>query len=137
MKRSSMIAATVATATLIWGGPNRANADNMWVSCKPVESAAFPQGMRVKCEKPVGAKFWFFASDGTDPHFTALALSVVEAAELADKFINIFFDPTDGWVGLGCTHTDCRRLTIVTMTESPVPTPDVICLPGEMNCGGF
>ena len=135
MKRSSMMAAALAAFT--WGGAQSAKAGDMWVSCKPVESAAFPQGMRVKCDKRVGGHFWFFASDGGDPHFTALALSVVEAAELAGKSINIFFDPLDAWAGLGCTQTDCRRLKIVTMTESPVPTPDGICLPGEANCGGF
>src|SRR5258706_15958550 len=79
-------------------------------SCKPTEAASSSARVTVRCETRIDKRFRYFAvSTEQDPRFAARALSIIEAAQLGDKYLNILFDANDTtgqqW---GCTPSDCR-----------------------------
>jgi hypothetical protein len=91
----------------------------------------------VKCESPVDGKFTYFAASATsDPRFAARALSIVEAAQLGDKYLNVLFDPNDqSGQAYGCALVDCRPLLAVVLRESYPDKCEIdVTQPG---CPGF
>jgi len=108
----------------VFGIQSAALSAQLWVSCKPVEAAAYPERIHIKCASPVDDRFWYFAAPTTDARFAARALSVIEAAQLGDKFVNVLFDPNDqSGGGFGCVIGDCRPFAAVVMVESSIPPP--------------
>ncbi len=109
---------------ILLGGSRAAPAAQLWVSCKPVEAAAFPERIHVKCETPIDDRFWYFAASTKDPRVAARALSVIEAAQVGEKLVHILFDPTDqSGTTFGCLAADCRQLLAVVMAETPLEPP--------------
>jgi hypothetical protein len=99
-------------------------ADPIWVSCKPIEAATFPERVHVKCAAAIDDRFSFFAAATTDARFAARALSVIEAAQLGDKYVLVRFDPNDETgTSFGCGAENCRRLSGVIVAEAPLPAP--------------
>jgi len=94
--------------------------------CKPIEAGSLPARIHLKCEKAIDNRFnYFFVSTGDDARFAARALSVIEAAQLGDKFLTIQFDARFTLQNqLGCPFGEvCRPLQAVTMVETPIPAP--------------
>jgi hypothetical protein len=59
-----------------------------------------------------------------DKLFATHALSVIGAAHLSGRYVNIIFDPADdSGKELGCNPLICKRILAVTMVNSPLPTP--------------
>jgi hypothetical protein len=95
--------------------------------CKPIESGSVPERIHVRCERAIDNRFnLFFVSATGDPRFAARALSVIEAAQLGDKFLTIQFDAqTRLQSQIGCPLGEiCRTLLAVTMVETPIPQPN-------------
>jgi hypothetical protein len=94
--------------------------------CKPIEAGSLPTRIHVKCEKALDNRFgYFFVATGDDARFAARALSVIEAAQLGDKFLTIQFDARFTLQSsAGCPFGEvCRPLQAVTMVETPIATP--------------
>jgi hypothetical protein len=130
-------------AALLWlatlGIDRAALADQIWVSCKPVETATYAVRIHVKCASPIDFRFWYFAAPTTDPRFAARALSVMEAAQLGDKFLLVLFDPNDeSGTAFGCLAADCRRFAAITMVEEPIPPPSSCVFDdNRVGCPGY
>ncbi len=106
----------------LFGTTRAAVAQQKWVSCKPIEAATYPERIHVKCAWAVDNKFWYFAASTTDARAAARALSVIESAQLGDKFVNVLFDPNDqSGATFGCLTSNCRQLLAVMMVEAPLP----------------
>jgi hypothetical protein len=110
-------------AALLWlalSGMNRtAVADQIWVSCKPVEAATYLERIHVKCASPIDSRFWYFAAPTTDARFAARVLSVIEGAQLGDKFLLVLIDPNDeSGTAFGCLAAKSRRFAAITMVSS-------------------
>src|SRR4051812_5225045 len=76
-------------------GNGAALAEQLWIACRPVEAAAFPERIHVRCAAAIDGQFAFFAASTADPRLAARALSVIEAAQLGGKFVHVLFDPND------------------------------------------
>lgn len=109
------------------------------MSCKPIEAATYANRIHVRCEQPIDDRFAFFAAATSDAKFAARALSVIEAAQLGDKFVYILFDPDDlTGAAFGCLNTDCRTIQAVTMSETPLPPPDrCVFDTNRVGCPGY
>jgi hypothetical protein len=108
------------------------------VSCKPVESKSTATIVAVKCDPAIDKRFPFFAVLATaDPRFAARSLSVMEAAQLGDKYLNIEFDSNDiSGADWGCFF-GCRPMRSVTMVESPIPVNRCIFDTNRVGCPGY
>jgi hypothetical protein len=63
-------------------------------------------------------------------------LSVIEAAQLGDKFVSVLFDPADETgAAFGCAVNDCRRMVAVIMTEDRPGKCDID--PTQRSCPGY
>jgi hypothetical protein len=101
-----------------------ASAAPLWVSCKPVETAVFSNRIHVRCATPVDGRFAFFAAATTDARNAARILAVIEGAHLADKPLNVYFDPADtSLASIGCQAADCRPIIAIAIEEDMMP-PD-------------
>ena len=99
-----------------------ASAGPLWVSCKPVETAVFSNRIHVRCATPVDGRFAFFAAPTSDAKGAARILAVIEGAHLADKPVNVYFDPADtSLASIGCQAADCRPIIAVAIVEDMMP----------------
>ena len=103
------VGAVLATALLA----GRAEAAPTWISCTPVEIATHPTRVHVRCAAAVGG-ITFFAAATQDTAYAARVLSVVTAAQVAGRTLNILYDPADqSGAAIGCLTTDCRLIRAV------------------------
>jgi hypothetical protein len=109
--------------------------------CKPIEVGSVPARIHLKCEKPLDNRFnFFYLQTADDPRFAARALSVIEAAQLGDKFLTIQFDARFTLGNqLGCPLGElCRPLLAVTMVETPISTPGRCAFdPNRVGCPAY
>jgi len=114
-------------------------AQQVWVSCKPIEAAAYAERIHVKCASAVDFRFWYFAASTADARFAARVLSVIEAAQLGDKYVNVLFDVSDTTgTSFGCDEKSCRRLLAAMMVEEAAPPPDYCVFNNKLKgCSGF
>jgi hypothetical protein len=120
-------------------GADHALAQQLWVPCKPVEAAAFPNRVHMKCAAQVDARFWYFATSTSDPRLAARVLSVIESAQLGDKYLSVLFDPSDqSGTAFGCQANDCRNIVAVIMVESPMKVPSTCAFDtNRQGCPGY
>ena len=114
-------------------------AQQLWVPCKPVETAAFSNRIHVRCATQVDGRFWYFAAPTSDARLAARTLSVIEAAQLGDKFLNILIDATDqSGPAFGCLASDCRPIIAVAMLETASSPPGRCAFDNNRTgCPGF
>lgn len=121
---------------MLFGFSGAATAQSKWSACKPVETATFVERIHVLCEQPVDGKFAFFAVSTANAPFAARALSIFEAGQLGDKFVNVLFDPADvTGPSFGCLAIDCRPFAAVTLRESLPGACEINS--GAQGCPGF
>ena len=109
MKRLLTGAMIVASATL--AGP--AEAAETWTACTPIEVAAYPARLHVRCAASVGG-IGFFAVGTQDAANASRVLAVLTAAQVAGRTLNILFDPADqSGAAIGCLVADCRIIRAV------------------------
>jgi hypothetical protein len=69
-------------------------------------------------------RVFFVPITDNDKIFASHALSVIGAAHLSGKYLNIVFDPTDrSGEQIGCRPDLCKRMLAVIMVQGPFPTP--------------
>jgi len=132
----NILCSSIVFVVACTGLSGEAFAQEKWSACKPVEAATFSTRIHVKCESAVDGHFWFFAASTADSKFAARALSVIESAQLGDKFINILFDPADqSGPAFGCLLADCRPIAAVVLTETRPGKCDIDST--QRGCPGF
>jgi hypothetical protein len=115
----SFVLLVVASLAACLAFTDKAVAQKKWSPCKPVESATFAERIHVRCESAVDGKFSFFAASTNDSKFAARALSVIEAGQLAGKYISVLFDPSDlSGQAFGCLTKDCRTMSAVVLVDN-------------------
>ena len=103
----NIVAGAVIAILMIVG---RAEAAETWTSCTPVGIATYQTRVHVRCAAAVGG-ITFFAAATQDAAYAARVLSVVTAAQVAGRTLNILFDPADqSGAAIGCLTTDCRLI---------------------------
>jgi len=126
----------ITAVLMLLGFSGAATAQQKWAACKPIETASFANRVHVRCEQPVDGKFTFFSVSTADPRLAARALSVFEAGQLGDKYVNVLFDPADqSGVAFGCLAHDCRAFTGVALRESLPGACEINSV--QPSCPGF
>ena len=98
------VVAAFAVALIV----NRAEAAETWISCTPFEIATYPNRVHVRCAAAVGGVS-FFAAGTQDTAYAARVLSVITAAQVAGRTLNVLYDPADQTgTAIGCQVADCR-----------------------------
>jgi hypothetical protein len=103
----------------------------------PIETGSDANRVHVKCEKPVDKRFTYFYVSTSDPRLAARALSLMEAAQLGDKLLNIEFDANNR-LQLGCPLGEvCRAAVTVALVESPLSTDRCAFDNNRPGCPGY
>lgn len=91
------------------GNQNSPQAET-WILCTPVAVAAFDNRVHVECAASIGG-VRFFATPNSNPAHAARVLSVLTAAQMAGRTLNILYDPADtSGTDFGCLAADCRKI---------------------------
>jgi hypothetical protein len=92
--------------------------DSLVVSpCVPIEVAVFKNRIHVRCAS-AAAGIDFFAVPSIDADFLNRTLSVLTAAQIANRTLAITFDVLDlSGIGYGCQVNDCRPLQAVSFGQ--------------------
>lgn len=86
----------------------------------PLAVGEFRPYVFVVCSKGM-PRIFFVPSTGDDSGFATEALSIIGAAHLGGKALNIIYDPADvSGQDLGCASPICKRMLAITMVE-PAP----------------
>jgi hypothetical protein len=85
-------------------------AANKFFTCTPVDVAALPKRIHVKCSPGDGPILWF-ALGVTDDGDANRMLSILSTAFVAKKKLSILYDPDDlDGAKIGCNTSDCRLI---------------------------
>ncbi len=80
--------------------------------CTPVTVASFGNRVAVYCNPTDGAINFFAVCTAPDVSWAARALSLFATAKVANKDLNIYFNPADtSGASCGCQTADCRAIT--------------------------
>jgi hypothetical protein len=107
----SLVFAT-AVACFIW--PQPALAALSFHTCRSVEVSTYENRIHVRCSTAATGGIVFFAVPTANSAYAARVLSVLTAAHIAGKNIEIQYDPNDtSGANFGCAASDCRRMVSV------------------------
>jgi hypothetical protein len=104
----------LALAAFFMIPPQQAAADLTLYTCKSVDVSTYEERIHVRCSKAASGGIWFFAVPTANSAYAARILSILTAAHIAGKNIEIQYDPNDkSGDQFGCGATDCRRIVSV------------------------
>jgi hypothetical protein len=90
-------------------------------SCVPVEVAAFPDRIHVRCLTPTDSGIIYFAAPIGEPT-TPAYLSQLNTALLSPPTIELlvfYYDDTTSGPPFGCAANDCRKIAYVVLQLKP------------------
>jgi hypothetical protein len=106
----SLVAPVLIAIAALASPAGRVEAAETWTSCVPVGIATYKTRIHVRCAAAVGG-ISFFAVATQDTAYAARVLSVLTAAQLGGRTLQILFDPADlTGASVGCLTTDCRLI---------------------------
>ncbi len=86
---------------------------SVWTQCNPVNVAAFSKRVHVKCAAAVSGIRWFAVSTA-DASNAARVMSLLTAAHISGRTLDILYDPSDtSGTAIGCRANDCRLIQAV------------------------
>lgn len=110
---------SVATArvapdqTQATGSTTQATATSTWVTCVPIQIVTYAVRVHVRCQTAISGVS-FFAAPTSDGANVARVLSVITAAQVAGRTLDVLYDPADtSGTAIGCLAADCRLIQAV------------------------
>lgn len=104
----------VAMGMAFWLGALPAMAANEWVTCDPANVTTFTNRIHIKCSTSVAGGVRYFAREITNDADSARFLSMIIAAQVAGRTVQVWTDLADtSGSSFGCQVSDCRLLKAV------------------------
>ncbi len=100
------------TALLILFTTTLAQAESKWVNCSAANVGVFKSRIHVKCNESYSG-ISYFAYPTSDAASAARFLSILSAANLSGRTIQVLYNPADftSATSYGCMAGDCRPFT--------------------------